>query len=295
MCKQLGLLLGWMLLLLPHIAHGRSARDSYFRARSLFKKKQWKQAKSEFQTTLTLIKKLPSRTSKQRLFVTLGECDVEYHLARIAQEQQNNANACVTLDKLVKRIAYVKQTWPRWRRQRINLLLPGRFRDAKKRFKGCKDVPTRIQLDQLPPKAKVFLFVPNANDPSKGTWKPIKPGFQTKDKQVKIKVEAPGYLPQTRTLQVGRWAPKTFQASLKKKPKPRVVKRRVAIVIPRERIVRPPPRERKPPPPAVYQQWWFWTTVGVVVAAGVAIPVGIALSNQEKLTPKCETKCIPFP
>jgi hypothetical protein len=45
-------------------------------------------------------------------------------------------------------------------------------------------------------------------------------------------------------------------------------------------VVKPrKPRRRTASGPSIFSRWWFWTGVGVVVAAGVAVPVVMKLSD----------------
>lgn len=260
----------------PSIAQANTARSSYFKAYRLFQRKKWSEAKAQFLTTLKLVKKLPSRTSRQKLFVNLGWCDIQYHLARIELATKRPQYACHTLDKLVNRISFVKKKWPRWRRQRINLLLPGRFRDAKRRYKSCTTIPTRVTLTELPPKAKVFVLEASSGQPDK--WKETQPSFETTKPKVKVRVEAPGYIKQERELEVGRWLPKTIPFALKKKPKPtkRIVKRTIV----KRRVIKR--RPVVPPPKPITSEWWFWaaTIGGTAVVAGAVVGTVIYINSQ---------------
>ena len=39
------------------------------------------------------------------------------------------------------------------------------------------------------------------------------------------------------------------------------------------------------PGPEIYEEWWFWTIIGVVVAASVAIPLGVVYGQPEPQPP----------
>ena|GEM_PF-1930099 len=51
------------------------------------------------------------------------------------------------------------------------------------------------------------------------------------------------------------------------------------------RIKRTIPKKKVKPPPPFYTQWWFLTGVGVVVAAGAATAIGIAVANSKPDAP----------
>lgn len=264
------------------LAYAASARTSYFKARRLYKQKKWKKAQVEFTKTLKLVKKLPSKTRSQKLFIQLGWCDIDYHLIQIDRQFGQKQRVCRQLQILVKRIQYVQEKWPRWRRRRINLLLPGRFKKAKSQFSTCTQVPTSVTLLNVPAKARISI---RSTQTQSSTWKSVNASFKTLHTRIRVRVVATGYITREETVQVRPWNPIKVDFSLKKKPKPVVRKRVILVRIPPRRIIKPK-RPLPPQPTPIYKQPWLWVTVGgVALLTGAAVTTAVVLSNQGKVQP----------
>jgi tetratricopeptide (TPR) repeat protein len=61
-------------------------------------------------------------------------------------------------------------------------------------------------------------------------------------------------------------------------------------------VVRPPePGPARETPKPVYRRWWLWTTVGLVAAAGVAVGLGVGLTQRSDITIPPGARTVEFP
>lgn len=267
------------------------AEKEYFRARKLYRrakkrslkkdtrKQLRRQAYASFEKTLSLLTKRRTPTKRAKHLLTLGECDIYYHLAKLSLADKQPRTACRVLKTLQDKLATVPKRWKRWR---VNRLLPGRFREAKTLSEICPSTPSILTLKGLPKKATVSIQ--RKDEQGKLRWQKIKLPLKTTKTSVTLLMQAPDYLKKEQRFSIERWRKKTFEVSLKKKPKPRIVKRRVVV---RRRVIKP--RERAPVKPKPGIKPWVWAAVGggaVLIAGGVTAAVILANTPPSGFRPK---------
>lgn len=250
-----------------------SLQGLYHQGQGMFQKKKYNLSKQAFQKLLPKLeqrqkKRLQPKTRAWHL-MTLGQCDVLYHLAQIAERQKKPRQACLLYQKLQQRFETVPGEWKQWE---PNPNLPGRLQEATVQWRTfCPTVTSALKVSVIPKNAKVFVLTPAKK------WRPLQqPMLDTLAQQVTLRFTVSGYLPKImKNVRLKRWKANTVSAVLKKKPKPVVVARRVL----------PPPLKPTAKPVPLHKKWWIWTIAGVVVAAGVtaAIVVPMTAKNEESL------------
>lgn len=256
----------------------KESRDSYFRAYNLYKKQRWEDARQEFLRTIGLLRlREPKVSGKDRHFISLGYCDIYYHLALISLMQGNTHEACSHLEYVVNTMATLPADWQTWR---INLLLPQRFTDATKRFQDCKQLPTHLSVALKPkavkePKPTDTIKEPKFElrlDSSSTEWSTVKMPVALYVNRVYLRVSATGYVPVEKDVKIERWQPTNrITIQLEKLP---------AIVPPPPRKPPTPPIKLPPPPPSKISPW-VWVGIGSVAALATgAIVAGILISRS---------------
>ncbi len=240
----------------------------YFEALKAFEKGQWLKAKKKLKLTLKLLAKKHPTTRKKKVFLTLGRCDIFYHLARIEEELKHPRHACRIYQNTLQVLSKLPPEWIHWR---INRLLPIRFEDARKRFEKCGVIPSILDIRGLPPKTRIFWFKYFGSSGKKSLVEVHLP-LKTTRKKFLLIFRAPHYLEHKQEISLPRWHRITLTIHLKPKPKPRKPTSRPALVkIPKHQL----------PPPKQGDRTWLWIGVGVGVLAASTAVTFIVLSQQK--------------
>lgn len=262
---------------------GDQMRKMYYEGVQLFGGKKYIAAKKAFEELLPALQSVQQKRKQGTRgwhLMTLGQCDVMYHLAQIAEAQSEPRKACRIYQKLINQFKTVPGAWKTWN---VYPNLPTHLSTANQRWTTfCPTVPSEVQLDYTPPNAKVERLI------GKDKWVPLSmKKLPVKERTITIRVTAPGYKTQILTnVPVPLFQVKKLSIKLDKKK---------VVAVARPRPTLPPPPKKQGISPLV------WVGVGVVAAAaiggGVAAIVYFASpAKHELFTPgeSCpDGKCPP--
>ena len=145
--------------------------------------------------------------------MTLGQCDILFHLAQLAERQKQARQACRYYRTIHQRFATVPSNWVSWK---PNPNLPGRIQLAQEQYaQFCPTVPSIIHFKTIPSNTTISLKT------SPTQWKSIAARtLASIQKRVTLRLEATGYITRVyQNVSIPRWQKKVLQFTLKKKPK----------------------------------------------------------------------------
>lgn len=238
----------------------------YIKALRQYRSKQYTQAIPQLRKVLPMLQKLQATKTPQSKpwhAVTLGQCDVLFHLGQSLWHTGQKRAACRTYHSLNTKLNTIPAGWNKWR---IHPDLPQRIQTARDAYQNlCPQVSSKLTVKTTPPAATVSWRLPTQD------WKPMPNNtLLLKQELVQIRVQAPGFLTQTRDkVVVQRWTQKTLTVALK--PKPIAAKRRIT-----------PPPKRPQPKAAWYQSPWLWIGVGAAVIAGATTATLLLTANTRE-------------
>lgn len=259
----------------------------YQQGMQAIQQQQYDRAQRSFQQLLSILQKEQKQHSpgtEAWHLMTLGQCDVLFHLANIAWSQKDKRRSCRTFQLIETRRKSLPSGWRKWS---INPQLPGRIRQAQKALKGqCASVGSLVLLD-VTPKTSTVMRQTQTN-----TWVPVR-AMQVVVKQgaLVLRVKAKGYETLlVRKDTIPKWSQTTWSISLRALPKPQPRPRLVGRTPPPSLRRTVPPNVRgklgvKPTPPPFYKTWWFWTITGVAVTAITVTAVVVVTQPNYAFTP----------
>ncbi len=213
------------------------AKIEYFRALDYFYGGNLPRAELYFKRTKRLLlQALKLSRGREKHLISLGLCDIDYHLARINQRRGHSLESCRDLSRLFWRLRKIPKSWKKWR---INLNLPRRIARAKRMFKKCRNLPSKVILQNIPKDSKIFLR-------KKGTKEWIqyeKVPLTLSPGEYQLKIVSPQYQTHIENITIKRWEKLVKKIALKPKPKPTTKPTAKAIS-----ATKPAPKPPKKPP-----------------------------------------------
>ena len=245
------------------------AKEFYFKGIVAFQGGKYKESEQHFRKVYDLLGQAHAAEKSQRkkYLLSLGQCDVFFHLAQIALKQKQNRIACLRYNRLLTRLNKIPKEWPTWK---VHPNLPGRFQKTREAISGsCQQVPSQVELQIKQTDATVEVA---ETKEGQVTWKPLKQrNFSTRQTSLTLRVSAKGYITKTlKNVKVERWTKQPVKIELAVKPIPR-------------KVVKRPVKTPTVAPTPIYKKWWFWTGIGVVVAGGATAAVLAATATRQEV------------
>jgi len=138
------------------LAEAGGSKDLYSRAQRAFQSQRWEEASRLFRRLLPALAGLQKKRSKRSRsyhLMTLGRCDVLFHLAESHWKRKRYRASC----RYHQRLARLRRGLPSgWRGWGVHPLVPVRLaRSAQTLAARCPQVPSRIELQLRPRRARV--------------------------------------------------------------------------------------------------------------------------------------------
>jgi hypothetical protein len=253
------------------VAPSEDPKLSYQKALRLYNKGHLKSALPLFQRSFALLDaQIPKQRGQAQSLLRIGQADILYHLAQIAQRQKKPLLACKKTHELQKILQRLPKGWRRWP---INPQIFRRFRKHKDIHQACQSTPSFVFLRGKPKHAAFYLYSPQG-------WEKTTAKIPVKNTQtLRLRIEADHFLPQELTLTPQRW--KHTRLAYHLQPAPPSPRRLIASNPPPKRrdlvaaITNPQPTPTNPQKRGLPTAAWIAIGVfgGLVVIGGITAAV----------------------